>query len=186
MVTTTACESDGSLPTAQIGRLRSAGSGRLLRAQPLSSPESGPRERRRRDNRDLRLVPRRRRRRGRFERSSLSAKSATHTTIYRSTIVKWAPARGRSPGFGTPVNLDPCRRRSTVHPSRGTGWMRWTPRVSTLRPNRSAHSNAAAVRIAVPRLCREHGIDGRWSEQPPDPDDHPDAPELQSPSPQEE
>ncbi|WP_437600295.1 hypothetical protein WMF28_01880 [Sorangium sp. So ce590] len=48
--------------------------------------------------------------------------------------------------------------------------------VRKLRPKLGARSDAAAVRIAVARLCREHGIAVRGSEEHPDPDDQPDAP----------
>lgn len=54
--------------------------------------------------------------------------------------------------------------------------------VRKLRPKLGARSDAAAVRIAVARLCREHGIAVRGSEEHPDPDDQPDAPEPIAPS----
>ncbi|KYF76561.1 hypothetical protein BE17_10825 [Sorangium cellulosum] len=58
--------------------------------------------------------------------------------------------------------------------------------VRKLRPKLGARSDAAAVRIAVARLCREHGIEVRGDEDHPDPDDQPDAPEALHPSPSKE
>lgn len=48
--------------------------------------------------------------------------------------------------------------------------------VRKLRPKLGARSDAAAVRIAVAKLCREHGIAVRGDEEHPDPDDQPEAP----------
>ncbi|WP_437647336.1 hypothetical protein [Sorangium sp. So ce362] len=58
--------------------------------------------------------------------------------------------------------------------------------VRKLRPKLGARSDAAAIRIAVARLCREHGIAVRGSVEHPDPDDQPDAPEASKPSPSKE
>ncbi|WP_438017871.1 hypothetical protein WMF18_01725 [Sorangium sp. So ce315] len=58
--------------------------------------------------------------------------------------------------------------------------------VRELRPLLGARSDAAAVRIAVAKLCREHGIAVRGSERYPDPDDQPYAPEPTKPSPSKE
>ncbi|WP_437301206.1 hypothetical protein [Sorangium sp. So ce426] len=58
--------------------------------------------------------------------------------------------------------------------------------VRKLRPKLGARSDAAAVRIAVARLCREQGIAVRGSEEHPDPDDQPDAIEAAKPSPSKE
>ncbi|WP_437590454.1 hypothetical protein [Sorangium sp. So ce1000] len=55
--------------------------------------------------------------------------------------------------------------------------------VRALRPLLGARSDAAAVRIAVAQLCREHGIAVRGSERHPDPDDQPDAPAAPEPAP---
>ncbi|WP_437894276.1 hypothetical protein [Sorangium sp. So ce124] len=53
--------------------------------------------------------------------------------------------------------------------------------VRKLRPKLGARSDAAAMRIAVAAKCREHGIAVRGSEEHPDPDDQPDAPEASPP-----
>ncbi|WP_438015012.1 hypothetical protein WMF18_29545 [Sorangium sp. So ce315] len=58
--------------------------------------------------------------------------------------------------------------------------------VRRLRPKLGARSDAAAVRIAVAKLCREHGIAVRGSAEHPDPDDQPDAPQASKPSPSKE
>ncbi|WP_437714963.1 hypothetical protein WMF45_00240 [Sorangium sp. So ce448] len=48
--------------------------------------------------------------------------------------------------------------------------------VRKLRPKLGARSDAAAVRIAVAKLAREHGLAVRGTAERPDPDDQPDAP----------
>ncbi|WP_437731291.1 hypothetical protein [Sorangium sp. So ce1335] len=55
--------------------------------------------------------------------------------------------------------------------------------VRKLRPKVGARSDAAAVRIAVARLCREHGIAVLGSDEHPDPDDQPDKPAAPEPAP---
>ncbi|MDC0680356.1 hypothetical protein [Sorangium atrum] len=55
--------------------------------------------------------------------------------------------------------------------------------VRKLRPKLGARSDAAAVRISVARLCREHGVAVRGSDEHPDPDDQPDALEASLPEP---
>ncbi|WP_441289452.1 hypothetical protein ACSRUE_01430 [Sorangium sp. KYC3313] len=58
--------------------------------------------------------------------------------------------------------------------------------VRKLRPKLGARTDAAAVRVAVAKLAREHGIAVRGSEEHPDPDGQPDAPEASKLSPSKE